>query len=404
LKLDFFGTAFLYGTEVILMRKVIRGYKVKIYPNDVQIHSIEQTLGCVRHIWNYSLMERFSVLELFGDYPELFQSHKYNLQKDWKRDFEFYKEADSQALNTEQQIVNQTFKNWRKGVCRKPRYKSKKRDRASYTTHTTNNNIRIEDDKIKLPKVGWVQLKKKRKELPEGAIIKAATVSKNPSGKYYVSLRLEFEQEVEQRKSNVKVAIGLDFSTTHFYIDSSGKKANFPLHIEQTLAKIKRYQRKMSKQKRGSKGRERTRLRIAKLYEKKNNQLKDFHHKTANKLITYYDIIGVETLSLQDMNDKKYYQQQIQKMGYRRFLDILSYKCEDKGVIFNNVHKYYPSSKTCSFCGKIKKTFPLSQTVYECDCGNVMNRDMNAAMNLATKSIEQYLINDIEDRTASIAW
>ena len=181
-------------------------------------------------------------------------------------------------------------------------------------------------------------------------------------------------------------------------------KANFPAHIEKTLLKIKKYQRKMSKQKKSSNGREKTRIRIAKLYEKKNNQLKDFHHKTANTLIKNYDIIGVESLSLQEMDQQKYYRKQIQKMGYSRFINILTYKCEDNGVLLHKAHKYYPSSKTCNICGAIKKTFPISQKVYKCDCGNVINRDINAAINLALLSLKQYLINFIEDRTTSIAW
>lgn len=387
-----------------MKQKVNRGYKCRIYPNDFQINIIEQTFGCVRHIWNYSLMERFLILELFGEYPELYKSHKYKLQKDWKRDFGFYSDVDSQALNTEQQIVNQTFKHWLKGVCKRPKYKSKKNPRRSYTSHTTNNNIRIEGNMIQLPKIGLVKLKKQRKKLPEGAIIKSATVSKNASGKYFVSLRLEFEQQAVKRNNNFNEAIGLDFSTTHFYIDNYGKKANFPHHIEKTLHKIKKYQRKMSKQVKGSNAREKTRLHIAKLYEKKNNQLRDFYHKKANELIEMYDIIGVESLSLKEMDDQKYYQQQIQKMGYRRFIDILTYKCEDKGVLLHKAHKFYKSSKTCSICGAIKKIFPPSQKVYRCDCGNVMHRDINAAINLATKGLKQYLTNYIEDRTASIAW
>jgi putative transposase len=349
-------------------------------------------------------MERFSVLELYGKYPELYHDHQYKSQKDWKRDFEFYKNVDSQALNTEQQIVQQTFKHFIKGLCKKPKYKSKKNSRKSYTTHTTNNNIRIEGHLIKLPKVGWVLMKKQHKKLPEGSVIKAATISKNTAGKYFVSLRLEFEQEIITRHRDFSEAIGLDFSTTHFYIDSQGKKANFPYYIEITLEKIKKYQRKMSRQMKGSIAREKTRHKIAKLYEKKNNQLSDFHHKSVNELVKRYDMIGVETLSLEEMNDKKYYQQQIHKMGYRRFIDILTYKCEENGVLLYKAPKYYPSSKTCSRCGAIKKTFPLSQKIYRCDCGNVMNRDVNAAINLATKSLKQYYKNYIEDRTASIAW
>lgn len=386
------------------MKKVIRGYKYRIYPTENQAILIKKTIGCVRLVWNYSLMERKAIYELLGEYPELFKSHKYNRQKDWKIYFPFLSEVDSQALDTTYRELQQAFKNFFNKSHKEPRYKSKKNPRRSYTSHTTNNNIRIEGDAIKLPKVGWLKLKKQRRKLPEVAIIKAATVSKNASGKYYVSLRVELERQVIKRNSNFNEAIGLDFSTTHFYIDNNGKKANFPSYIEKTLTKIKKYQRKMSRQIKGSNARERTRLHIAKLYEKKNNQLKDFHHKKANELIALYDIIGVETLSLKEIDDKKYYRQQIQKMGYRRFIDILTYKCEDNGVLLHKVHKFYPSSKTCSICGTIKKTFPPSQKTYKCDCGNVMNRDINAAINLATKSLKQYLTNYIEDRTASIAW
>jgi putative transposase len=282
----------------------IRGYKVRIYPTTEQTRLIEKTIGSVRLIWNYPLMERQAIYELFHDYPDLFKSHKYNRQKDWKIHFPFLKEVDSQALDTTYQELIQAYKNFFKGTHNEPTYKSKKNPRRSYTTHTTNNNIRIEGYKIKLPKVGWVQLKKKRKELPEGAIIKAATVSKTPSGKYYVSLRLEIEQKEVKRYNDFNEVIGLDFSTRHFYIDNNGERANFPSQIEKTLLKIKKYQRKMSKQIKGSKGWQRTRLHIAKLYEKKNNQLKDFHHKTANTLINKYNIIGVESLSLKEMNDK----------------------------------------------------------------------------------------------------
>jgi putative transposase len=387
-----------------MTKKVNRGHKIRIYPTEEQKELIDKTIGCVRLVWNYSLMERQTIYRLFHEYPELFKSHKYNRQKDWKIHFPFLKEVDSQALDTTYQELNQAYKNFFKGTHNEPTYKSKKNPKRSYTTHTTNNNIRIEDDKIKLPKVGWVNLKKKRKDIPEDAVIKAVTVRKSPIGKYYVSLRLEYEQQVKQRNNHFNEVIGLDFSTTHFYIDSMGKKANFPTHIEKTLLKIKKYQKKMSKQVKGSTSRERTRLHIARLYEKKNNQLKDFHHKTTNELIKNYDIIGVESLSLKEMDDEKYHRQQIQKMGYRRFIDILSYKCDDHGVVLHKAHKFYPSSKTCSNCGVIKKTFPLSQKVYKCECGNVLHRDINAAINLATRSLEQYLINYIEDRTASIAW
>ncbi len=384
--------------------KKTRGYKVRIYPNIEQEILIDKTIGCVRLVWNYSLMEQNAIYDLFKDYKELYKSHKYKTQAKWKKIFPFLSEVDSQALATTNQELLQTFKNFYKGSHKEPRYKSKKNPRRSYTTHTTNNNIRIEGNCIKLPKLGWVKLKTQRKKLPNDTIIKAATISVTTTGKHYISLRIEYEQEPVIRNNDILRTIGLDFSTTHFYIDHLGKKANFPTHIEKTLQKIKKVHRKMSKQVKGSNHREKTRLKLAKLYEKKTNQLKDYHHKLSNQLIEHYDIIGVESLSLKEMNQEKYYRQRIQTMGYRRFIDILTYKAEDNGVLLHKVHKYYPSSKTCSLCGAIKKTFPVSQKIYKCDCGNVLHRDMNAAMNLATKGMITYLTNYIEDRTASIAW
>ena len=168
-------------------RMVTRGERIRIYPNEEQATKMNMIIGCVRLIWNYSLMERSSIYELYKDYPELLGSHVFKSQKDWKTVFPFLTEADSQALNTEQQLLNQAFKQFYQGSHKYPKYKSKKHFRNSYTSHTTNDNIRIEGDLIRIPKVGWVKLKKSRRDLPTESSIKAVTVSRTKSNKYYVS-------------------------------------------------------------------------------------------------------------------------------------------------------------------------------------------------------------------------
>ncbi len=104
------------------------------------------------------------------------------------------------------------------------------------------------------------------------------------------------------------------------------------------------------------------------------------------------------------MQQEKYYSKKIADKGYHQFLTFLSYKCIEEGVSFFKANKYYASSKICSKCGTKKKTLPLSIRVYKCDCGNVLNRDINAAINLATQAVKKLLIKNLEDRTASIAW
>lgn len=383
------------------MRLVRKGYKVRIYPNEDQETLITKTIGCVRLIWNYSLMEKLEIYELYKDYPELLASHKYKTQADWKRDFPFLKEVDSQALATTQQELRQAFSNFYNKSHDIPVFKNKKRQRTSYTTHTTNNNIRIEGNLIKLPKIGWVKLKKKRRDLPEGSIIKAATVKKTPTGKYFVSLRLEYEEELKEVSSDITRTIGLDFSLNAFYVDSEGKKANYPMYLHKSLKKLATLQRRLSHQVKGSAHYFEQKQKIAKLYEKITNQRNDFLHKQSRYLVNSYDVISVETLDLEAMLQNKYFSKKVIDNSYNRFLTFLKYKCEDEGKLFHQVGKYYASSKICSNCGAKKKTLPLSQRIYSCECGNVIDRDLNAALNLAVEGVKALYT---EDRIASIAW
>lgn len=387
------------------MKKTVnRGYKVRIYPNDDQIELFDKTFGCVRLIWNYSLMEKEYMYELLKNYPELLKSHSFKTPANWKIDFPFLKEVDSQALATTQQELRQSFKNFYNKSHKQPRYKSKKNPRVSYTTHTTNNNIRIEGDYIKLPKIGYVKLKKRRKKLPEGCTIKAATIKRTPTNKYFVSLRLEYEMNIKEINKKVIKSIGLDFSLNNFYIDSNGKKANYPYYYKEAMIKLSKLQRKLSKKIKGSNHYIKLRQKIAILHEKVVNQRNDYLHKQSRYLVENYDIISIETLDLNLMKQNKYFSKQITDTSYSRFLTHIKYKCEETGTHFHQVNKYYASSKICSNCGEKKKTLTLSQRVYTCDCGSVIDRDLNAAINIATKGMISYLTNDIEDRTTSIAW
>lgn len=381
-----------------------RGYKVRIYPNDDQIELFEKTFGCVRLIWNYSLMEKEYIYDLLKEHPSLFKSHSFKTPRAWKVDFPFLKEVDSQALATTQQELIQSFKNFYGKSHKRPRYKSKKNNRVSYTTHTTNNNVRIEGDYIKLPKVGYVKLKKKRGPLPDHYIIKAATIKRTPTNKYYVSLRLEYLLEIKETNKEVMKSIGLDFSLNNFYIDSNGEKANYPYYYKEAQRKLSTLQRKLSNKVKGSNQYLKQKLKIAKLHEKITNQRNDFLHKQSRYLVDNYDIISAETLDLESMKQNRYFSKQINDTSYSRFLSFVKYKCEETNTHFHQVHKYYASSKICSVCGEKKKTLPLSQRVYSCDCGSVIDRDLNAAMNIATIGMISYLTNYIEDRTASIAW
>jgi len=379
-----------------------KGYKYRIYPNEQQQLLIHKTFGCTRQIHNLLLNEQETIYELFKDYPELLHSHTYRTPAYYKHIYPYMKEVDSQALTTAWLHLKNAFSNFYNKSHNYPRYKSKKNIVKSYTTHTTNDNIRWEGNGIKLPKLGIVKLRKHR-ELPDNAMIKAATISTNASNKYYVSLRIEYEEQVQPVQNDFQRVIGFDFSLNGFYVDTEGKKANYPMYYINSLEKLAKAQRKLSKRVHGSNNYYKQKQKVAKIYEKISNQRNDFLHKQSRTLVKEYDIISVETLDLTQMMKTTYFSTKIMDISYNRFIQYLSYKCEDEGKILHKVPKYYASSKICSICGTKKKTLPLSQRTYTCECGNVMNRDHNAAMNIATQGIISYLHSTIEDGTALIA-
>ena len=379
-----------------------KGYKYRIYPNEIQEILIHKTFGCTRQIHNLLLNEKEAIYGLFKEYPELLHAHTYLTPAYYKTIYPYMKEVDSQALTTVWLHLKTSFSNFYNKSHHYPRYKSKKNIEKSYTTHTTNNNIRCEGNGIKLPKLGIVKLRK-HQELPDNAIIKAATISTNASNKYYVSLRIEYEEVIQPVQNDFQKVIGLDFSLNGFYVDTEGKKANYPMYYMNSLEKLAKAQRKLSKKVRGSNNYYKQKKVVALIYEKITNQRNDFLHKLSSTLVKEYGIIAVESLNLTEMMKNRYFSKKISDISYNRFIQYLSYKCEDKGKILHKVPKYYASSKICSVCGTKKKTLPLSQRTYSCECGNVQNRDHNAAMNIATQGMISYLHSTIEDGTALIA-
>lgn len=214
-----------------------KGYKFRLYPNEFQEILINKTFGCTRQIHNLLLNEKESVYDLYKEYPELLVSHTYLTPAYYKTIYPYLKEVDSQALTSAWLNMKNAFSNFFNKTHNYPNYKSKKNSRMSYTTHTTNENIRFEGNGIQLPKLGVVLFRKHR-ELPSNATIKAATISKNASGKYYVSLRIEYEEEMLNIDNDFQKIIGLDFSLNGFYVSSDGKKANYPMYYMNSLEKL----------------------------------------------------------------------------------------------------------------------------------------------------------------------
>ena len=366
------------------MNKVTRGYVYRIRPSLPQKILIGKTFGCNRLMWN----------ELLNDIKE----STIRTPKEIKQEYEFMYECDSQSFTTTWKHLQQAIKNKRNRTHEFPRFKSKHDNIQSYTTHTTNENIRIEGQYIKLPKLGKIRLVQHR-ELPLGSIIKAATI-KREAGHYYVVLRVEYYQYTQIPTDFLRV-IGLDYSLAHLYVTNEGDTPGYPKYYKETMDKLAKEQRILSKKVRGSNHYNKQKLKVQRIHKKISNQRKDFLHKVSRELVNNYDLICIEDLDLKEMSKTKYFSKSIFDTSYHMFTTFLQYKTKDEGKAFIKINKYYPSTKTCSVCGN-KQDITLSQRTYICDCGNKMDRDHNAAINIAIQGLVSNF--KTEYGTDSIAW
>lgn len=247
-----------------------------------------------------------------------------------------------------------------------------------------NGNIEIADSKIKLPKLKWVTIKQHR-DIPEDYKLKSCTVSQDPDGRYYISILFAYEETVTQKK--VEKVIGLDFSMKELYVDDQGRIPEYPGFYRKAQEKLAREQRKLSKCEKGSNNQAKQRKTVAKLHKKISNQRKDFLHKQSRQITNAYDAVAVENLNMKEMSKALRFGKTVHDNGWGMFILFLQYKLIEAGKQLVKVDKWFPSSKTCCLCGKKKDELALSERVYICECGNIMDRDQNAAINIRQEGI-----------------
>ena len=350
-----------------------RAYKFRLYPNKEQRIMFAKTFGCVRFIYNRMLADKIAHYKQTG---EMLQT----TPAQYKSEFEWLKEVDSLALANAQLNLQLAYKNFfNKKHSGFPNFKSKKKSRMRYTTNNQNGSVRIEDGKLKLPKVGFVKIVQHREIIGK---IKSATIEKTPTNKYYVSILVEYENQVPEVE--LKNFIGLDFSMHDLYVTSEGERSNYPKFFRRAERKLARLCRWHSKRKKNSKNRERMRLRVCLAYEKTTNQRIDFLHKKSYELAQKYDAVCIETLNMQAMSKMLKFGKTVADNSFGRFRDFLDYKLYFRGKKLIMVDKWFASSQHCSSCGyKNAEIKDISIRNWKCpSCGAEHDRDINAAINL----------------------
>ena len=350
-----------------------KAYKFRMYPNKEQEIILAKTFGCVRFIYNKMLEDKIA-------YYEKTKEKLNNTPAQYKAEYEWLKEVDSLALANAQLNLQTAYNNFfRSPKVGFPRFKSRHKNHNSYTSNNQKGSIRIEGSKIKLPKIGFIKIKQHR-QIPGHYILKSATVSRSPWGKYFVSILFEYERIIKPVKP--RNIVGLDFSMTELFVSSEGEFASYPRYYCQSLERLKRENRRLSQCQKESNNRNKQRIKVARLHEKVANQRKDFLHKLSRKITNSYDAVCIEDLNMQAMSKALNFGKSVADNGWGMFVNQLSYKLTEAGKELVKIDKWFPSSKTCSRCGAVKDTLSLSERIYKCDCGLVIDRDINAAINI----------------------
>ena len=366
--------------------------KYRLYPTSEQKIMFAKTFGCCRKVYNLMLSEKIESYKTTGKFVAVTPAK-------YKKDFPYLKEVDSLALANVQLNLQSAFRNHFDRNRRKktgfPKFKSAKHSRKSYTTNNQNGTVAIIDSRyIRLPKTGKVKAVIHRVPGTDWKL-RSATVSCSSDDRYYVSVLFEYGNSASAYVADENNAIGMDYASDGLYVDDKGNIGTNHKFYRESHKKLAKEQRKLSRKKGSRKGEDKShnylkqQRKVNRIYTHIANQRKDNLHKISAEIANQYDIVCVENLNMRNMSNRGFGNGKATlDNGYGMFLDMLEYKLANRGKYLVKVDKWYPSSQICHCCGKRHPEMKdLRIRTMRCECGYVMDRDRNAAMNIKKEGL-----------------
>lgn len=363
---------------------MFRAYKYRIYPSKEQETLIQKTFGCVRFVYNNILSYKIDKYKNENISLSKIDCNNY-CNRVLKNEYNWLKEVDKYSLTNSIINMDNAYQKFFKEHTGFPKFKSKKDNHKSYKTNFTTNNIEVDfiNNNIKVPKLKWIKSKIHRKFTGK---IKSATISQNPSGKYFISILVDTEN-AQLPKNNNKV--GIDLGLKEFAITSDGELISNPKYLRKSEKRLSKLQKDLSRKQKGSRNRNKCRLKVAKLHEKISNQRKDFLHKLSTRLIHENQVIVLEDLKVKNMIKNKHLSKSISDVSWSEFVRQLEYKSEWYGRTVIKIDTWYPSSQICSNCGHKDGKKELSIREWTCPiCGTHHDRDINASVNILNEGLK----------------
>ena len=360
------------------LKTIFRTYKFELQPTKEQKILLDKHFGCIRYVYNFFLDQKKV------QYQSNKKSDNYYKQAatltELKKNEEtiWLKEVNSQSLQFALRCLDTAYVNFFRGNAKFPRFKSKK----NKNSFTIPQFAKLQDGKFYAPKFKEGIKVNVHREV-KGEIGKC-TLTKTPTGKYFVSI---LSEELYKPKEKTGAVCGIDLGLKDFVITSDGIKFKNNKYTKQYEKKLAKSQRNLSRKIKGSNSFERQRRKTARIHEKITNSRMDNLHKVSHKLVNDYDIIALEDLNVKGMVKNHKLSKHISDASWGTFVRLLEYKANwnDKEIV--KISRFYPSSKTCSKCGWINQNLNLSDREWTCHNGHRLDRDLNAAQNILKEGL-----------------